>query len=88
MFVATGARTRLVDERTQGFAHAYISPLLAEARRLRLGPDDVIRLITEHRDDSERTERAAEQTDPTDQAGSTDQADPADQAAHRAPQEA
>lgn len=85
MFVATGARERLVDERTQGFAHAYISPLLAEARRLRLGPDDVIRLITEHRDASERTEQVAEQTD------HTHRADPAardDQAAHRSPQEA
>ena len=85
MFVATGARERLVDERTQGFAHAYISPLLAEARRLRLGPDDVIRLITEHGEASDRTEQVAEQTD------HTDRADPAardDQAAHRSPQEA
>lgn len=50
MFVATGARQTLIEERTEGFAHAYITPLLAEARRLRLEPEDVIRLITQHAD--------------------------------------
>lgn len=48
MFVATGARQTLLDERTKGFADAYVAPLLAEARRLGLGPEDVVRLITEH----------------------------------------
>ncbi|HLR44670.1 MAG TPA: GntR family transcriptional regulator, partial [Brevibacterium sp.] len=72
MFVTTGARTRLVDERTQGFAHAYIAPLLAEARRLRLGPQDVIRLITEQASAPQPPERAPQP----------------DQPAHRSPQEA
>lgn len=84
MFVATGSRTRLVDERTQGFAHAYISPLLAEARRLRLGPDDVIRLITEYGAVVEQTE----QTDHADPADREDRAAREDRVAHRSPQEA
>ena len=81
MFVATGARTRLVDERTQGFAHAYISPLLAEARRLRLGPQDVIRLITEQASAPQPAERALQPDHPN-------QPDQPAQPAHRSPQEA
>ncbi|WP_051298058.1 GntR family transcriptional regulator [Brevibacterium album] len=45
MFVAAGARERLLAERRESFAQAYIAPMLAEARRLRLGPADVARLV-------------------------------------------
>lgn len=45
MFVADGARERLLAERRDAFAARYIAPLLAEARALGLGPDDLDRLI-------------------------------------------
>ncbi|WP_139722188.1 GntR family transcriptional regulator [Serinicoccus chungangensis] len=47
MFVADGARARLLARRTQDFAAAYVDPLLAEARRLGLGPRDVADIIAE-----------------------------------------
>ena len=45
MFVAPGARERLLSERRELFADRYLDPLLAEARKLGLGPDDLSRLI-------------------------------------------
>ena len=48
MFVAPGARSQLLAERREAFAAAYVAPLLAEARRIGLGPDDVRALLTEH----------------------------------------
>ena len=45
MFVAPGARERLLEERRTAFADRYLEPLLTEARRLGLGPDDLSRLI-------------------------------------------
>ena len=45
MFVAPGARERLLEERRTAFADRYLDPLLAEARKLGLGPDDLSRLI-------------------------------------------
>ena len=45
MFVAPGARERLLAERRTAFADRYLDPLLAEARKLGLGPDDLSRLI-------------------------------------------
>ncbi len=45
MFVAEGARERLLGERRSAFADRFIDPLLAEARTLGLGPDDVADLI-------------------------------------------
>ena len=45
MFVAPGARERLLEERRIAFADRYLEPLLAEARKLGLGPDDLSRLI-------------------------------------------
>ena len=45
MFVAPGARQRLLDERRAAFADRYIDPLLAEARTLGLGADDLSALI-------------------------------------------
>jgi GntR family transcriptional regulator len=59
MFVSPGARALLLGERRAAFADRYIDPLLAEARTLGLGPDDLTRLL------AERAERADRQNDPT-----------------------
>ena len=56
MFVAPGARDLLLAERRTAFAARYLDPLLAEARKIGLGPDDLSTLLTE---------RAATQLDPT-----------------------
>jgi DNA-binding transcriptional regulator YhcF (GntR family) len=45
MFVAPGARELLLKERRNDFALRYVQPLLAEARRIGLGPDDVADLV-------------------------------------------
>jgi DNA-binding transcriptional regulator YhcF (GntR family) len=45
MFVAPGARERLLAERREAFGARYLDPLLAEARSLGLGPEDLTRLI-------------------------------------------
>jgi DNA-binding transcriptional regulator YhcF (GntR family) len=50
MFVATGAREFLLAERRAVFADRYLEPLLAEARTLGLGPDELTRLIRERAD--------------------------------------
>lgn len=51
MFVATGARDVLVRERREAFAQRFLDPLLTEARRLHLTPDDVIGLIADRTQD-------------------------------------
>ncbi|WP_043445028.1 GntR family transcriptional regulator [Arthrobacter sp. L77] len=45
MFVAAGARELLLSERRSDFALRYVQPLLAEARRIGLEPDDVASLV-------------------------------------------
>lgn len=45
MFVAEGTRELLLGERRSAFADRYIDPLLAEARTLGLGPDDLADLL-------------------------------------------
>ena len=45
MFVAPGARQLLLEERRTLFADRFVEPLLAEARKLGLGPDDLTRII-------------------------------------------
>ncbi|MCT9625631.1 GntR family transcriptional regulator [Pseudarthrobacter sp. SL88] len=45
MFVAPGARELLLKERRSDFAERYVQPLLAEARRIGLGPEDVADLV-------------------------------------------
>ena len=47
MFVAIGAREQLLTERREAFADRFVEPLLAEARTLGLGPDDLARLVRE-----------------------------------------
>jgi GntR family transcriptional regulator len=57
MFVSPGARDLLLTERRSAFADRYIDPLLAEARRLGLGPDDLARLLAERAATTEGTAR-------------------------------
>ena len=45
MFVATGARARLVNERRERFREQYLAPLLAEAHKLGIDPAELVRLI-------------------------------------------
>lgn len=47
MFVAPGARDMLLGERRASFTDRFIEPLLAEAHKLGLGPDDLALLIRE-----------------------------------------
>ncbi|MFT3877401.1 MAG: GntR family transcriptional regulator [Propioniciclava sp.] len=47
MFVTPGARELLLAERRTAFGVRYLDPLLAEARKIGLGPDDLARLLTE-----------------------------------------
>ncbi|HJA39336.1 MAG TPA: GntR family transcriptional regulator [Candidatus Brevibacterium intestinigallinarum] len=55
MFVAAGARERLLAQRRETFARTYVAPLLAEAHRLGLNDDDVLRLITQQASDTHAT---------------------------------
>ncbi|WP_119696084.1 GntR family transcriptional regulator [Microbacterium halotolerans] len=48
MFVADGARDVLLRERREAFVIDYVAPLLAEAGRIGLAPEDVRALLTEH----------------------------------------
>jgi DNA-binding transcriptional regulator YhcF (GntR family) len=45
MFVAAGARQRLLGQRRKRFAERYIEPMIAEASRLGIGNDELIELI-------------------------------------------
>ena len=47
MFVAAGARQRLLDERRKRFAERFVEPLVAEASRLGINADDLVALIRE-----------------------------------------
>jgi DNA-binding transcriptional regulator YhcF (GntR family) len=45
MFVATGARERLLADRRKRFAQQYLDPMLAEDKRLGIDTDTLISLI-------------------------------------------
>ena len=45
MFVSTGAREQLLNERRDAFAERYLTPLIAEARALGLTADDLADLV-------------------------------------------
>ena len=47
MFVASGARKRLLAQRREQFASRYVGPLLAEAARLGIGTDELVALVRE-----------------------------------------
>jgi DNA-binding transcriptional regulator YhcF (GntR family) len=48
MFVAAGARDRLLEERRTRFAERYVQPMVAEATRLRIDLDSLVSLVREH----------------------------------------
>jgi GntR family transcriptional regulator len=50
MFVAAGARDRLLAERRQGFTERFVEPLVAEASRLGIDADELVALIRESSD--------------------------------------
>jgi GntR family transcriptional regulator len=45
MFVATGARQRLLARRRAEFTQRYVKPLLTEAARLGIDPDELLALV-------------------------------------------
>ena len=47
MFVAAGARKRLLDERRRRFAERFVEPMVAEAGRLGIDADELVALIKE-----------------------------------------
>lgn len=47
MFVANGARQRLLADRRRRFAKSYLEPMIAEARRLGIDDETLISLIHE-----------------------------------------
>ncbi|TPX02028.1 GntR family transcriptional regulator [Schumannella luteola] len=47
MFVAEGARARLIDDRRTAFAEQFVTPLLAEAAKLDITPEQLSAMITE-----------------------------------------
>jgi DNA-binding transcriptional regulator YhcF (GntR family) len=47
MFVAAGARERLLGARRRSFAERYVVPLVAEASRLGIDADELVALIRE-----------------------------------------
>ncbi len=47
MFVAIGARARLLAERRKRFAERYVEPLVAEAGRLGIDAEELVALIRE-----------------------------------------
>jgi DNA-binding transcriptional regulator YhcF (GntR family) len=52
MFVSTGARTQLLERRREEFAKQYIAPLLAEARKLGMDPEQIKKTIDVWGDDA------------------------------------
>ena len=47
MFVAVGARERLLEDRRRRFAERYVEPMVAEANRLGLDDDALVDLVRE-----------------------------------------
>jgi GntR family transcriptional regulator len=47
MFVAAGAREKVLTARREAFSDRYLEPLLAEAARIGIGPDELAALITQ-----------------------------------------
>ncbi|MGH3318576.1 MAG: GntR family transcriptional regulator [Streptosporangiaceae bacterium] len=45
MFVAAGARERLLADRRKRFAEQYLDPMLAEAKRLGIDTDTLVSLV-------------------------------------------
>ena len=80
MFVAEGARRRLLAQRTERFAEDYVDPMVAEGQRLGLQPEDIVELV---RGRAVSAEGAV--TDPAGAPAGTDGRQPAEVSAHRSP---
>jgi DNA-binding transcriptional regulator YhcF (GntR family) len=55
MFVAAGARQRLLDQRRRQFTERYVEPMVTEAARLGIGAEELAGLIREAGRDREGT---------------------------------
>jgi len=51
MFIAKGAKSRLLAERKKDFHLQYLKPLLEEAKRIQMTKEEIIRFIEEDNDD-------------------------------------
>jgi GntR family transcriptional regulator len=51
MFVTTGARAALRDRRRTQFEQQYVEPLVAEARSLGIGLDELVAMIDDRKED-------------------------------------
>lgn len=47
MFVAAGARQRLLEQRRRQFTERYVEPMVTEAARLGIGTEELVELIRE-----------------------------------------
>lgn len=45
MFVSTGARERLLNDRRKRFAQRYVEPMIAEANRLGIDADSLLSMV-------------------------------------------
>ena len=61
MFVAAGARERLVRARRRRFAERYVRPLVTEAGRLGIGLEEVLALVREESASAEASAEVAAQ---------------------------
>ena len=57
MFVAVGARERLLEDRRRRFAERYVEPMVAEANRLGFDDDELVDLVREASRAQEALER-------------------------------
>jgi len=80
MFVAEGARRRLLAQRTERFAEDYVDPMVAEGQRLGLQPEDIVELVR-----GRAVSAKGAVTDPAGAPAGTDGRQPAEVSAHRSP---
>ncbi|MFC7401439.1 GntR family transcriptional regulator [Citricoccus sp. GCM10030269] len=59
MFVASGARQKLLGTRREAFTQQYIHPLITEAARLEITPEELAEMIRQTADDITPTTRSA-----------------------------
>ncbi|MBC6493629.1 GntR family transcriptional regulator [Microbacterium sp. 4-7] len=62
MFVAAGAKDLLLGERRAAFADRYIEPLIAEARTLGLGSEDLVALLHERATQTQQNDQTEGKT--------------------------
>lgn len=62
MFVADGARARLLAQRREAFSQQYVRPLVAEAAKLAIDPGELAEMIRREAGPATDTERLAHLT--------------------------